>query len=70
MAAAEPLGSELLPVQRRDVFKELGVCIISDVYFSMKDAYFSPLTLPGFPIFFTVSEKEHRVTAVTIDVSV
>ena len=45
MAAAEPLGSELLLVQGRDFLKQLVACIISDVYFSMKDAYFSPLTL-------------------------
>lgn len=57
MAAAEPLGSELLLVQGRDFLKELVVCIISDIYFSMKYAYFSPLTLSGVPGFFTVAEK-------------
>lgn len=32
--------------------KKLVVCIIVDVYFSMKDAYFSPVTLKGVPVIF------------------
>lgn len=49
----------MLPVQGREYFKKLVVCIIVDVYFSMKDAYFSPVTLKGVPvIFFSQWQKE------------
>lgn len=34
VAAAEPLGSDLLLLQEREFLTELEVCIISDVYFS------------------------------------
>lgn len=42
--------------------KELDVCIISGVCFSMKDAYFSPLTLYSVPDFFTVAEEAAQGT--------
>lgn len=34
VTAAEPLGSDLLPVQEREFLTELEVYIISDVYFN------------------------------------
>lgn len=57
MAAAESLGSELLPAQRREIWKKLVVSTVVDISFSVKDAYFSPL-FEGVSIFFIASKKK------------
>lgn len=67
MAAAESLGSELLPAQRREFFKKLVISIVVDTSFSVKDAYFSPL-FKGVSIFFTASKKKKDPGNATVDI--
>lgn len=59
VTAAKCLCSDLLLVQEREFLMELEVYIISDVYLvvKLKEAYFSPLTLQGFLLFFSVVDR-------------